>query len=151
MFIGFHLLLSGSQALRNLQIAIAETRAEITISSLPAVTADRSQLVRVFQNLISNALKFCNQDHPCIQIHASQRETDVLFQVSDNGIGMKSQYLDRIFDVFKRLHTRREYPGTGIGLAICKKIVMRHGGTIWAESTPDVGTTFFFTIVNSPL
>ena len=138
------------EALRNLQIAIAETRAEITVSDLPPVTADPSQLVQVFQNLISNALKFCNQDHPCIHIQATQRETDVLFQVSDNGIGMKSQYLDRIFDVFKRLHTRREYPGTGIGLAICKKIVMRHGGTIWAESTPDVGTTFFFTILSSP-
>jgi PAS domain S-box-containing protein len=134
------------EAMRNLQVAIAESRADITIESLPTLYADQNQLVQLFQNLISNAIKFCKQDHPCIHIRATQRETDILFQVEDNGIGIKPQYLDRIFEVFKRLHTRREYPGTGIGLAICKKIVVRHGGQIWAESTPQKGTTFWFTL-----
>jgi PAS domain S-box-containing protein len=136
------------EALRNLQVAIAESHAEITVESLPTLNADHSQLVQLFQNLIGNAIKFCKADHPHIQIRATQRKTDVLFQVEDNGIGIKPQYLDRIFEVFKRLHTRREYPGTGIGLAICKKIVLRHSGQIWAESAPMLGTTFFFTIPN---
>lgn len=136
------------EALRNLQVAIAESYAEINVEPLPTLKADRSQLVQLFQNLIGNAIKFCQQDRPQIQIRAIQRETDFLFQVEDNGIGIKPQYLERIFEVFKRLHTRREYPGTGIGLAICKKIILRHGGHIWAESTPNLGTTFFFTIPN---
>ena len=134
------------EAMQNLQVAIAQSNAEIIIEPLPILQADRSQLVQLFQNLIGNAIKFCQQDRPLIQIRAIQRETDFLFQVKDNGIGIKPQYLERIFEVFKRLHTRREYPGTGIGLAICKKIVLRHGGQIWAESTPNLGTTFFFTI-----
>lgn len=134
------------EAMRNLQVAIAESHAEIILDTLPTLNADHSQLVQLFQNLIGNGIKFCQQDHPRIQIHAMQRKGDFLFQIADNGIGIKPQYLDRIFEVFKRLHTRREYPGTGIGLAICKKIVLRHGGQIWAESTPKVGTTFFFTI-----
>lgn len=136
------------EALRNLQVAIAESHAEIKVESLPTLKADRSQLVQLFQNLIGNAIKFCQQDRPQIKIRSIQRETDFLFQVEDNGIGIKPQYLERIFEVFKRLHTRREYPGTGIGLAICKKIVLRHSGQIWAESTPNLGTTFFFTIPN---
>ncbi|MFB2896012.1 ATP-binding protein [Aerosakkonemataceae cyanobacterium BLCC-F50] len=139
------------EAMRNLQIAIAQSQAEIIVEPLPVLNADRSQLVQLFQNLIGNAIKFCQQDRPHIQVRATQRETDFLFQVEDNGIGIKSQYLERIFEVFKRLHTRREYPGTGIGLAICKKIVLRHGGQIWAESKPNLGTTFFFTIPNQLL
>lgn len=134
------------EVLRNLQMAIAESQAEIVIDSLPTLNADQNQLGQLFQNLIANAIKFCKADRPQIQIRATQRETDFLFQVTDNGIGIKPQYLERIFEVFKRLHTRREYPGTGIGLAICKKIVMRHNGQIWAESTPGIGTTFYFTI-----
>ncbi|WP_178381569.1 ATP-binding protein [[Phormidium ambiguum] IAM M-71] len=134
------------EAMQNLQVAIAQSNAEIIIEPLPTLQADRSQLVQLFQNLIGNAIKFCQQERPLIQIRATQRETDFLFQVKDNGIGIKPQYLERIFEVFKRLHTRREYPGTGIGLAICKKIVLRHGGQIWAESTPNLGTTFFFTM-----
>ena len=139
------------EAMRNLQVAIKENNAEIIVEPLPKINADQSQLVQLFQNLIGNAIKFCQQEHPRIQIRATQRETDFLFQVEDNGIGIKPQYLERIFEVFKRLHTRREYPGTGIGLAICKKIVLRHGGQIWAESTPNLGTTFFFTIPNQTL
>lgn len=134
------------EAMRNLQVAIAETHAEIMIEPLPIVNGDRSQLVQLWQNLIGNAIKFCKEEQPRLQIRVTQRDADFLFQLEDNGIGIKPQYLDRIFEVFKRLHTRREYVGTGIGLAICKKIVLRHGGLIWAESTPDVGTTFFFTI-----
>jgi light-regulated signal transduction histidine kinase (bacteriophytochrome) len=134
------------EALRNLQVSIAESHANIVIDPLPTLTADRSQLVQLFQNLIGNGIKFCDQDHPCIQIGCTRRERDFLFQITDNGHGIKPLYLDRIFEVFKRLHTRREYAGTGIGLAICKKIVLRHGGHIWADSTPNLGTTFFFTI-----
>ena len=134
------------EALRNLQMAITESHAEIIVEPLPTLHADQNQLVQLFQNLIGNAIKFCKQSYPRIRIRITQREKDFLFQVEDNGIGIKSQYLDRIFEVFKRLHTRREYPGTGIGLAICKKIVLRHNGQIWAESTPNIGTTFFFTI-----
>ncbi len=134
------------EALRNLQVAIAESHAEIQVEPLPTVHADKNQLIQLFQNLIANGIKFCEKEHPCIQIQATYRGTDVLFQIKDNGIGIKPQYLDRIFEVFKRLHTRREYPGTGIGLAICKKIVLRHSGQIWAESVPHIGTTFFFTI-----
>ena len=144
------------EALRNLQVAIAESHAEITVDPLPTLKGDRSQFVQLFQNLIGNSLKFCEQDHPQIHITCGHRERDFLFQIADNGIGIKAQYLDRIFEVFKRLHTRREYEGTGIGLAICKKIVLRHGGQIWAESTPatpttpNSGTTFFFTIPEHP-
>ncbi|HEY9659668.1 MAG TPA: ATP-binding protein [Allocoleopsis sp.] len=134
------------EVLRNLQMAIAESNAEIVIESLPILSADQNQLGQLFQNLIANAIKFCKEEYPKVQIRVTQRETDYLFEVTDNGIGIKPQYLERVFEVFKRLHTRREYPGTGIGLAICKKIVMRHNGQIWAESTPGVGTTFYFTI-----
>lgn len=134
------------EALRNLQVAIAENHVEISIEPLPIVNGDHGQLVQLFQNLVGNAIKFCKEEYPRIQIRGTQRELDCLFEVEDNGIGIKPQYLDRIFEVFKRLHTRREYSGTGIGLAICKKIVLKHGGLIWAESTPDIGTTFYFTI-----
>lgn len=144
-------------AMRNLQLAIAEKKAEIIIETLPVVNGDRSQLVQLFQNLLGNAIKFCKAEQPHIHICATKVDAlgdlegneqvpHYLFQVRDNGIGIKSQYLERIFEVFKRLHTRREYDGTGIGLAICKKIVLRHGGRIWAESIPNMGTTFFFTI-----
>ncbi|MDZ8056083.1 MAG: ATP-binding protein [Aulosira sp. ZfuVER01] len=134
------------EALRNLQVAIAQSHTVIIVDPLPTLKADQNQLVQLFQNLIGNAIKFCKEDCPRIQIRAIQRETDFLFQVEDNGIGIKPKYLDRIFEVFKRLHTRREYPGTGIGLAICKKIVTRHGGQMWAESIPGIGSTFCFTI-----
>jgi light-regulated signal transduction histidine kinase (bacteriophytochrome) len=96
--------------------------------------------------LLGNAIKFHGDALPQVHITAQQQDNQWLFQVQDNGIGIKSQYLERIFEVFKRLHTRREYPGTGIGLAICKKIVTRHSGQIWAESELGVGTTFYFTI-----
>ncbi|MBD2182441.1 PAS domain S-box protein [Planktothrix sp. FACHB-1355] len=134
------------EALDRLQVAIAENKATITYDSLPTVMADKTQLVQLFQNLIGNAIKFHREMPPQVRISAELTDNKWLFSVGDNGIGIKEQYLDRIFEIFKRLHTRREFPGTGIGLAICKKIVERHGGNIWAESQLGVGTTFYFTI-----
>jgi PAS domain S-box-containing protein len=197
-----------NQALSNLQVAIAQSKAIITYDSLPTVLADKTQLVQLFQNLIGNAIKFRQSESPQIHIgvvkgaenleteegrgkaqelledqflnpkskirlekfategnppgnfclrHATRslllrrstqnlKSNEWLFWVQDNGIGIKPQYLERIFEVFRRLHTRREFAGTGIGLAICKKIVERHGGQIWAESQLGVGTVFYFTL-----
>lgn len=139
-----------AQSLSNLQIAIAEKQAIITCESMPTVMADEFQLVQLFQNLIGNAIKFC-QDVPIIQIAAIIQDNEWLFSVRDNGIGIDSEYADRIFIIFQRLHSRREYLGTGIGLAICKRIVERHSGRIWVESQSGEGATFYFTIpiVNS--
>lgn len=133
------------QVLQNLQVAITDNQATITADRLPTINADQNQLVQLLQNLIGNAIKFYRNEPPQIYLTAAQQNNYWLFQVRDNGIGIKPQYLERIFEIFKRLHTRREYPGTGIGLAICKKIVTRHGGRIWAESEPGMGTTFYFT------
>ncbi len=139
------------QSLCNLQIAIAEKQAVITCELMPTVMADEFQLVQLFQNLIGNAIKFCSQDVPIIQIAAIIQDDEWLFSVRDNGIGIDSEYADRIFIIFQRLHSRREYVGTGIGLAMCKRIVERHGGRIWVESLSGEGATFYFTIpiVNS--
>ncbi|MGG6268965.1 ATP-binding protein [Leptolyngbya sp. AN10] len=137
------------QVLYNLKIAIDQSNAQITHDPLPSLIADRTQLIQLFQNLISNALKFQEQ-RPKIHISVQQKHDSLyLFSVSDHGIGIKAQYLDRIFEVFRRLHTRRDFPGTGIGLAICKKIVECHGGEIWAESEFGSGTTFYFTIASA--
>jgi PAS domain S-box-containing protein len=135
-----------SQVLSALQVAIAETSATVTYDALPTVLADRSKIGQVFQNLVSNAIKF-HQDSPLVHVSVQQFSQEWRFSVQDNGIGIKPQYLERIFEVFRRLHTQREYPGTGIGLAICKKIVERQGGRIWVESEPGVGTVFYFTVL----
>jgi PAS domain S-box-containing protein len=132
--------------LRNLQVAIAEKKAVITHDVLPQVNADITQLTQLFQNLIGNAIKFHGEDPPKIHIGIEQRNDKWLFSVCDNGIGIESQYVDRIFVIFQRLHNRTDYPGTGMGLAICKKIVERHGGNLWVESTPKQGSTFYFTL-----
>ncbi|XZN91836.1 MAG: PAS domain S-box protein [Microcoleus sp.] len=139
------------QSLCNLQIAIAEKQAIITKDVMPTVMADEFQLVQLFQNLIGNAIKFCREDVPIIHIAAIIQDDEWLFSVRDNGIGIDPEYADRIFIIFGRLHSRREYLGTGIGLAMCKRIVERHGGRIWVESLPEEGATFYFTIpiVNS--
>jgi PAS domain S-box-containing protein len=134
------------QSLDNLQIAIAEKKAIVTCEEMPTVMADEFQLVQLFQNLIGNAVKFCREDIPLIHIGAVRNESEWLFSVSDNGIGIASEYADRIFIIFQRLHSRREYSGTGIGLAMCKRIMERHGGRIWVESQEGEGATFYFTI-----
>jgi signal transduction histidine kinase len=134
------------QALDNLQLAIADAHAEITHDPLPSIQGDPVQLIALFQNLISNAIKFRGSEPPHVHIMAGRYNLGWLFSVRDNGIGIASQYAERIFVIFKRLHTAAEYPGTGIGLAICKKIVERHSGRIWVESAPGQGATFYFYI-----
>jgi PAS domain S-box-containing protein len=134
------------QTLRSLKIQIEEHDAVVTHDPLPVVMADSSQLSQVFQNLISNAIKFHGLDAPRVHVTARQSGDEWLFAVKDNGIGIEPQYFDRIFVIFQRLHSKAEYPGTGIGLAICKRIIERHGGRIWVASEPGEGSTFFFTI-----
>lgn len=133
-------------ALNNLTDAVKESQAIITHDPLPAVMGDDKQLAQLFQNLLSNAVKFGGAQPPRIHISAKQTDGEWLFSVRDHGIGLDPQYADRIFVIFQRLHTREEYPGTGIGLAICKKIVERHGGRIWVESELGKGATFYFTM-----
>jgi PAS domain S-box-containing protein len=134
------------QALANLKAAIEKSGAVVTHDPLPTVIADDLQLVQLLQNLIGNAIKFHVDKPPCIHVSAEQKGDEWVFSVRDNGIGIDPHYAERIFVIFQRLHTREEYPGTGIGLAICKKIVERRGGRIWVESQPGMGSTFYFTI-----
>ncbi|MCW5878983.1 MAG: PAS domain-containing protein [Anaerolineales bacterium] len=132
-------------ALQNLKVRIEETGAKITIADLPQVVADKNQLAQVFQNLVANAIKFRGEAAPKIRISASQVDGFAEFSIKDNGIGFDAKYTDRIFVIFQRLNSRELYEGTGIGLAICKKIVERHSGRIWVESKPGKGSQFFFT------
>jgi light-regulated signal transduction histidine kinase (bacteriophytochrome) len=132
--------------LHSLSVAIAEGDAIITCDSLPVVMADVTQLTQLFQNLLTNAIKFRREKPVRIHIAAESDGDFWRFSVQDNGIGIASDYFDRIFVMFQRLHSRRRYEGTGIGLAICKKIVERHGGHIWVESVPGQGSIFYFTL-----
>jgi hypothetical protein len=153
------------EALANLKLAVDELGAEITRDRMPRVMADTTQLTQLFQNLIGNALKFRSAERPRIHVGAVRQSAPPVqlpasgapgaaavpreewhFSVHDNGIGIDPQYFERVFVIFQRLHTHEQYPGTGIGLAICKKIVERHGGRIWVESQPGQGTTFHFTL-----
>ncbi len=142
--------ISSAEALRlavhNLKLSIEENNAEVTWESLPDIRADGTQLVQLFQNLLGNAIKFHGQEAPRVHIWAEPGQNEWVFALRDNGIGIDPQHFDRIFSLFQRLHERSSYPGTGIGLAICKKIVQRHGGRIWLESQPGAGSTFYFTI-----
>ncbi len=134
-------------ALTNLKSSIEELSAEVTHEKLPNIVADESQITRVFQNLISNALKFRREGvKPKIHIKAKKEDNEYIFSISDNGIGLEPQYSDQIFEVFKRLHAIGEYQGAGIGLAIVKRIIDNHGGRVWVESDYGLGSTFYFTI-----
>jgi PAS domain S-box-containing protein len=133
-------------AISNLDVMIKESKVVITNDDLPAVSADASQLVQLLQNLLANAIKFRGEDIPRIHVSVRADEREWIFAVRDNGIGIDPQHAERVFVIFQRLHTREEYPGTGIGLAVCKRIVERHKGRIWFESEPGKSTTFFFTI-----
>jgi PAS domain S-box-containing protein len=133
-------------ALRSLRMAIEESGAQVQCGALPVVMGDVAQLTQLFQNLIANAIKFRGQQAPRIAVWAEPEDGFWRFAVQDNGIGIAPEYFERIFVMFQRLHSRSKYPGTGIGLAICKKIVERHGGRIWVESGPQQGTTFLFTL-----
>lgn len=137
------------QSLVNLKIAIDENNAIITHDPLPTLMADSTQMIEVFQNLISNAIKFRSKESPQVHVSALKKRNEWVFSVRDNGIGIAPEFFDRLFIIFQRLHSRSEYPGTGIGLAVCKKIVERHGGKIWVESEPDKGSTFYFSIPDS--
>jgi signal transduction histidine kinase len=134
------------RALADLQKAMEETGAVVTHDPLPTVVADESQLLQVFENLIGNALKFCEGNPPRVHVGVERGEKEWVFSVRDNGIGIASEHHDRIFVLFQRLHARDRYPGTGIGLAICKKVVERHGGRIWVQSQPGQGSTFSFSL-----
>jgi light-regulated signal transduction histidine kinase (bacteriophytochrome) len=155
-----------AQALENLQVAIRENKARVTHDSLPEVLADETQLVQLFQNLVGNAVKFHGRKTPCVHISANltpcstpastppdgrgkaEPREEWVFSVQDNGIGIDPQFAERIFVIFQRLNSRRQYTGTGIGLAFSRKIVQRHGGRIWVESNPGKGATFYFTLPN---
>ncbi|MBS2132308.1 PAS domain S-box protein (plasmid) [Burkholderia thailandensis] len=135
------------RALTGLSVGLQESGAQINRGELPTVPGIPTQLTLLFQNLVGNALKFRSSERPVqIDIEAQRQGNDWVFSVTDNGIGIDRQYFERIFLIFQRLHTRADYPGTGIGLALCKRIVEQHGGRIWVESAPGVGTTFFFTL-----
>jgi len=132
--------------LTNLQISLSESKAKLTHDPLPEVMGDDSQLESLFQNLIGNAIKFHGRKKPKIHVGVKKEARDWVFSVSDNGIGIDPQYFERIFIIFQRLHNLQEYTGTGIGMAISKRIVEKHGGRIWIESQPGQGSTFYFTL-----
>ncbi len=135
-----------STVVSNLQVTIEDTGARVAMGPLPMVHVDGAQMTRVLQNLIGNAIKFHGPEPPRITIAAKRRSGEWVISVKDNGIGIDAGHKDDLFKMFHRLHTREEYEGTGIGLAITKKIVERNGGRIWFESSPGKGSTFYFTI-----
>jgi light-regulated signal transduction histidine kinase (bacteriophytochrome) len=135
-----------AKTLTILEVQIKENRAMVTLDRLPTIRVDKTQMIQVFQNIIGNAIKYRSREDPRIHISVQERGTMWVFAVQDNGIGLNMAYADRIMTMFQRLHTREEYPGTGVGLAICKRIIERHGGHIWVESEEGKGATFFFSI-----
>ena len=136
-----------TRALANLQTALQESGALVTHDPLPTVMGDDTQLVQVFQNLIGNGIKFRGEMTPCVHVSVNERPEEWVFAIQDNGMGIDPQYADLIFVIFQRLHSRAEYSGSGIGLAICKKVVESHAGRIWLESQLGKGATFYFTIL----
>jgi len=137
-------------ALADLMVTVAQSKAEVTHEPLPTVMADSSQMEQLFQNIVGNAIKFAGGTPPRIHISADRIGAQWIFSVRDNGIGIDPRYHDRIFGIFQRLHARDAYPGTGIGLSICKRIVERHGGRIWVESAEGQGATFYFSVPAVP-
>ena len=137
-------------ALLNLQPRIESAGATVTREALPTITADQTQLVQLFQNLVANAIKFRGELPPQVHVSALRDNGDWVFSVQDNGIGIDPRHIGRLFVMFQRLHPRHEYPGSGIGLAVCKMIVERFGGRIWVESTPGHGSRFRFAIPVHP-
>ena len=135
-----------NQVLSNLKLFIKENNATVSHDPLPAVMADSIQLVQVFQNIIIHGIKFHSKEAPKIHISVEKKGREWVFSVQDNGIGIDPQYSEKMFEIFKRPHKSEEYSGTGIGLAICKKIVERYGGHIWVESELGKGSTFYFTL-----
>jgi len=134
-------------AVNNLNCMIRETQASIQYSlPMPKLYGDKNQLIQVFQNLISNSIKYCSQQQPEIKINVNESDTEWQVSFQDNGIGIENKYFDKIFLMFKRIHSKEEYPGDGLGLSICKRIIEFHHGRIWLTSEPGVGTTFYFTI-----
>jgi signal transduction histidine kinase len=134
------------RSLNNLRIPLEQSGAVVTRDDLPEVMADPIQLSQLLQNLINNAMKFHGGEKPRIHISAERKGKEWVFSVSDNGIGIPAEYHEKVFEMFQRLHDKKGYPGSGIGLATCKKIVERHGGRVWVESEPGKGSTFYFTI-----
>ena len=133
------------ETIQLLETVILDTGATIEIDPLPTIMGNRTQLIQLFLNLIGNGIKYCTSRKPVVRLTATKREHGWLITVSDNGIGIAEKHFDSIFQVFKRLHTQQEYPGTGIGLAVCRRVVEHHGGKIWVSSVPDAGSTFSFT------
>jgi light-regulated signal transduction histidine kinase (bacteriophytochrome) len=133
-------------ALSLLETSLRDTGAEVSRDELPAVVGDRAQLVQLLQNLIGNALTYHGDQPPRVHVSAQHSDDAWVFCVSDNGIGIDAKYHERIFEIFQRLHDQRKYPGTGIGLAVCRRVVLRHGGKIWVESKPGEGSRFYFSI-----
>jgi light-regulated signal transduction histidine kinase (bacteriophytochrome) len=132
-----------------LRVAIKESKAIVKLEPLPTVRGDATQLSQVLQNLVSNAIKFRGLEPPRVEVAAREGAREWTISIKDNGIGIAPKYQDKLFQMFQRLHTKGEYPGTGIGLAISKRIVERHGGRIWFESDGKNGSTFYFTIPKS--
>jgi light-regulated signal transduction histidine kinase (bacteriophytochrome) len=128
-----------------METPIAEARAQIIAGDLPKLHGDRSQLIQLLQNLLENAIKYNESAEPQVRVSARRQGGDWLFSIRDNGIGIDVAHCEQVFEIFHRLHSQHAYPGTGIGLAVCRRIVQRHGGRIWAESRPD-GSDFLFTL-----
>lgn len=134
------------QVLAGLDVLIHETGAEVSCGQLPTLPADRLQMGQVLQNLIENGIKYNRSSPPRVSVTAECQDSKWVFAVADNGIGIDPRHHERIFEIFRRLHTYTQVPGTGIGLALCRRIVERHGGRIWVESRPGEGSTFYFTL-----